>query len=112
MMPDIGGLERAGNPGFVNCPGAPWEHMHYIGAPILVGCSSVDALSFMSQRRDGFGARHRLIRPHRIPDSLPQMPIRILEVSGITTPKSVVGWLDDDRPGNNCLGHDGIDFGL
>jgi len=34
MMPDIGGLERAGNPGFKNCPGAPWECLHYIGAPV------------------------------------------------------------------------------
>lgn len=47
-----------------------------------------------------------------IPNNLPEMSVRVLEVTGITAPEGVLGRLDDDCASSLCFGHHRIDLCL
>jgi hypothetical protein len=53
-----------------------------------------------------------LDNPLGIPCHFPQMPVRVLEVASVTTPKGVVRWFYDDCTSPLGLGHDLVDFAL
>lgn len=59
--------------------------------------------------RDGWDALG-VDDPLGIPGHFPQMPVRILEVARVPTPKGVMRGLDHDCPCLRRLSHDGVDF--
>lgn len=51
-----------------------------------------------------------LWRHVRVPDDLPEVPVRVSEVAGVDTPRTVVRLIGDGRPGCLCSGEQGIDL--
>ena len=51
----------------------------------------------------------RLLSPLRVPDDFPDMTVGVLKITGVATPKRVLGWFYDDRTGVLGLSHDPID---
>ena len=46
-----------------------------------------------------------------VPHDLPEMMIGVLKIASVTTPKSILRWLNDNSACDLRLLHNGIDFG-
>jgi hypothetical protein len=79
------------------------------GCPCRSGCGD----GRRGRGRTWSDIRLHLIRGQqlRVPDNLPEMPIRILKIAGVTTPEGRVGRFYDHGAGGLGLLHDIVDLG-